>query len=501
MSYAIEVTTTNKNLLPYLIAAFEPLNKIQNEFHYQIAPERLLQETFEFDRNHFHRSETLSWLEGYRSRGGGVRPFIILVVDKQLSGKNPQSWLFGCHDAEKGFAIFTTDTFEPSQEQFLFDIVRFCRYYLVRYTLNFVNPFVGSHKETRGCMFDFKEFKPDILKSLSTGKICEECTKQLQAKYNQEIRKAVPLLLQVVSGQYPLALVMKGGGVKGLAFAGALEELQSYFSFDTFAGTSAGAISAILLGAGYKPSELLEIMKQTDFNQFKDSCFLQGITNMIFKSGWHSGAKFRDWIDELIKAKLSAKVGGIKMQDMKTRTVVYASSRGHGFLKFNSEGLRRENLAAFAARCSMSIPFFFVPVKVEEYKVYDGGVGNNFPLRTFIEDNPSKLFLGLYLTTTVRPESSIFKDLEDMITDSNEREVVDRHLDKIVLIDPYPIRTKQFNLSETEKGFLVLCGRVGALNYLNEYHKDIKINDARLDELTKLLEEQRSKLINEYQFK
>jgi predicted acylesterase/phospholipase RssA len=39
--------------------------------------------------------------------------------------------------------------------------------------------------------------------------------------------------------------------VKGLAYVGAIKELEKYYKFDRFIGTSAGAIAAVLLGAGY----------------------------------------------------------------------------------------------------------------------------------------------------------------------------------------------------------------------------------------------------------
>lgn len=473
-------------------SAYEPLNKIQSEFKYSIAPDRLLAKARLYDKDHYHRDDVIEWMAQYRSNAGGVRPYIILVLDKKLSGRNdPNSNLFGIHDAKNGFACFTTYSFDPSLRQFLFDMVRFCRYYLVRYTLSFVNPEIKSHNDTRSCLFDFKNYKPDILKSLSTGKICEECHNQLITRYNEEIQDAVPKLLKVVSNSYPLALVMKGGGVKGLAFAGALLELGKHFTFDAFAGTSAGAITATLLGAGYSPDELVKIMRDTDFTAFKDSHFLMIPINVFFKGGMYPGKKFRNWINDLIKAKVPGQAQEIQMQHLHSRTILYANSRGHGILRFDSEGQRKETIASFATRCSMSIPGFFIPVKTDEYNVYDGGLGNNFPLKLFKEDNPEKLFIALYLESNINPDSSVVKDLEDIITDSNEREVVDANKGSVVRINPSPIKTTQFKLSEEEKDFLVQCGRVGALKYLREFHKDITIDVAMLSQLEEDLDRKR----------
>jgi len=492
MPFSIEIVTTQKELIQVIKSAYEPLNKIQNEFKYSIAPERLLAKARLYDQDHYHRDHVINWMNGYKVEAGGTRPFIILIVDKRLSGsKDPNSNLYGIHDAKNGFACFTTYSFDPSLRQFLFDMVRFCRYYIVRYSLSFVNPEIKSHIDTRGCLFDFKNYKPDILKSLSTGKICSECHGQLMTKYNEEIQEAIPKLLQVVSNSYPLALVMKGGGVKGLAFAGALIELGKHFTFDTFAGTSAGAITATLLGAGYSPDELVKIMRETDFTAFKDAHILKAMANLAFKGGMYPGVKFRKWMNDLIKSKLPQQGQEIQMQNLKSRTILYASSRGHGILRFDSNGHRKEALASFATRCSMSIPGFFIPVKADEYKVYDGGLGNNFPLKIFKEDNPEKLFLALYLQSSVDPDSSVIKDLEDIITDSNEREVVDAHRESIVLINPEPIKTTQFKLTDEEKNFLVLCGRVGALKYLRDFHKDLPINHEQLNTLEDDLESKR----------
>jgi predicted acylesterase/phospholipase RssA len=56
-------------------------------------------------------------------------------------------------------------------------------------------------------------------------------------------------------------LVFEGGGAKGMVFVGACEELfKRGHAFDRLLGTSAGAITAALLVAGYTASEMLEAL-------------------------------------------------------------------------------------------------------------------------------------------------------------------------------------------------------------------------------------------------
>lgn len=496
MPYPIEIIATNAKHLKYIEQAIVPLNRVQSEFTYRLGTPQMLDEAALFVQDEYTLDEVFDWMSDLHEKIKGNHPYVILIVDKFLSGKLGN--LFGGHDAENGFAVFTTDSFDPRFEQFLFDIVRFCRYYLVRYTLSFIDHSIKSHP-TIGCMFDAKIDKADILLSLNTGKICDPCTKRLRLKYSPEMKAGIDRLLKVVSNQMPRALVMKGGGVKGIAFAGALLELGKYFTFDTFAGTSAGAITAGLLGAGYQPSEILQILQETNFDVFRDTHLLARIGNFFKKGGAHSGDKFKKWINSLIKTKISEIEGYVKMSNLKHRTVVYATRVGDGTVRFDSAGERSDAIAAFAIRCSMSIPAFFVPVELDGIKVYDGGLGNNFPLRTFMEDNQQKLFIGLYLVSPFKEGGSVPNQLLDIVTDADERQVVNRHLDSIVKINPYPIDTKEFKLSDEKKEFLVKCGRVGALKYLSEYHKDVLIDPREVERLSAELETDRDNLIhNEY---
>src|SRR6516164_8030488 len=69
-------------------------------------------------------------------------------------------------------------------------------------------------------------------------------------------------------------LVLEGGGVKGTGLVGAITALTSAaepYTFHRVAGTSAGAIVASMLAAGYDPAEMTTIMTDLDFSRFEDN--------------------------------------------------------------------------------------------------------------------------------------------------------------------------------------------------------------------------------------
>src|SRR5699024_4173475 len=66
-------------------------------------------------------------------------------------------------------------------------------------------------------------------------------------------------------------LVMEGGGVKGIALAGALEVLEERgYTVNRIAGSSAGAIAGALATAGIPARTIVEILRETDYRQFED---------------------------------------------------------------------------------------------------------------------------------------------------------------------------------------------------------------------------------------
>jgi len=66
-------------------------------------------------------------------------------------------------------------------------------------------------------------------------------------------------------------LVFEGGGVKGIAYAGAVQSLKNHNLLDKVkrvAGTSAGASTAMLLSIGCSPEEIKDFVGKTSFSDF-----------------------------------------------------------------------------------------------------------------------------------------------------------------------------------------------------------------------------------------
>ena len=66
-------------------------------------------------------------------------------------------------------------------------------------------------------------------------------------------------------------LVFEGGGVKGIAYIGAMQVLQEkgvLKNIKRVGGTSAGAINATLFALGYSIADQLRILKKLGFQQF-----------------------------------------------------------------------------------------------------------------------------------------------------------------------------------------------------------------------------------------
>lgn len=186
-------------------------------------------------------------------------------------------------------------------------------------------------------------------------------------------------------------LVFEGGGVKGIAYVGAMQELKKrdiLKDIKRVGGTSAGAINAILFALGYSNAEQKKILKNLDFNNFMDDSWgaIRDTNRLIEKFGWYKGDYFHEWVGKLIENKLGDK--NATFQNLKEAKrpdlYVYGTNLSTNFGEVFSVERTPTDRIADAVRISMSIPLFFAAIRNARNDVYvDGGVLNNYPVKLF----------------------------------------------------------------------------------------------------------------------
>jgi len=238
-------------------------------------------------------------------------------------------------------------------------------------------------------------------------------------------------------------LVFEGAGIKGIAYSGVIRELENagrLEDIDHVGGTSAGAITALLVSLDYSADEIYRIISDTDFQKFNDIG-----SRLNKKYGLFRGDKFSEWIGQLIERKTGdADITFRELVDQGYRKLyVTATSLNKQKLIILSHETYPQMKIRDAVRISMSIPLYFEAVFVDSTgQVYDkprkhnnldimvdGGIIGNYPIFIFdslaVENGqtvriPDKATLGVRMDT----ESQIERDAKD-------RELVPVQIDNI----------------------------------------------------------------------
>jgi len=333
-------------------------------------------------------------------------------------------------------------------------------------------------------------------------------------------------------------LVFEGGGVKGIAYVGAMEELARRGIADDIirvGGTSAGAINAVLVGLHYSLDETRRLLWGLDFKSFLDDSWgvVRDSTRLLENFGWYQGDFFREWIASVIKAKTGnsestfADIEALKAQrGFRSLFFMGTNLSTHFSEVFSAEHTPRMCVAD-AVRISMSIPLFFAAKRSLRGDVYvDGGVLDNYPIKLFDREKylsaPSagarteyykrvndaaagrdralsspytynKETLGFRLDT--KEEISAFRDQAEpphrRINDFFDYAVAlagtildaqaNSHLhgddwQRTIYIDTLGVQTTQFDLDDDLKARLVESGRAGVQAYFAWFDNNPAIN-------------------------
>ena len=199
-------------------------------------------------------------------------------------------------------------------------------------------------------------------------------------------------------------LIFEGAGIRGIAYAGALEELNNHQLLQKVTrvgGTSSGAITALTVALNYSPLEIKALIGHTNFQSFNDGgfIFLGGIHRVNRFYGWYKGQRFSKWLGKIIQDRTGNE--NITFSEL--------HNKGYKDLYITATDLSAQKMIVFsyqttpemsvknAVRMSMAIPLYFQPLFLDStHKVYykpkpnkdlhvivDGGIIGNFPIHLF----------------------------------------------------------------------------------------------------------------------
>jgi NTE family protein len=315
-------------------------------------------------------------------------------------------------------------------------------------------------------------------------------------------------------------LVLEGGGVKGTGLVGALTALTSAaepYTFHRVAGTSAGAIVASMLAAGYDTAAMNTIMTGLDFSKFQDNhgIFARHLEQigeglgLVLHEGLFLGEFLHDWIKQTLAARNVHTWADLKDDDpgsslppeQRYKLVVIVSdvSRGrmlrlpwdYGPLLGVDPDIQP---VADAVRSSAGIPFFFRPFHMAanpdvtrghgEILCTDGGMLSNFPVSVFDRTDgqpPRWPTFGVKLSARLSPAQGTWdpdadaiqlaKSLLTTMQKAHDQIYVDQPsvASRTIFVDTTGYNATDFNLTLADKQKLFNSGLTAGEKFLGKW--------------------------------
>jgi len=302
--------------------------------------------------------------------------------------------------------------------------------------------------------------------------------------------------------------ILDGGGVKGAALAGCLKAADEHnIQFKGYGGTSAGSIIALLACVGYTADEIQTIMtEEIEFSMFLDDggLALERLKTILVSPPWsvfrcldllfriyrncglYQAQPLQDFLLTKIKTKLPrlrhrsditfddlTKEGCVPLKivatDLRNRSArIYSASGGHDY----------NGSVIDAVRASMSYPFVFCPVLMNNTFLVDGGVSSNLPIFLFENERRTDRspVIAFDLVTSPRPRRRHYRAFDlgsDMIGTALEasdillQEVV-KGLYHVRVEIPQDINTLDFTLARPRRRDLFNAGCAATHSFLTQ---------------------------------
>ncbi len=211
-----------------------------------------------------------------------------------------------------------------------------------------------------------------------------------------------------------VALVLSGGGSKGVAHIGLLKALEDHdIPIDYITGTSMGAIVGGLYASGYTLEEIEAMIASDEFKKWVSGEIESNYT-YYFKeeapnASWVTLKFDYDVKKNKLKSKLPTNIIAPYEMDFAFMKLFSSSSAVADynfdslFVPFRCVASDIESRKAVvlnkgqlgnAIRASMTFPFYYKPIEIDGKLLFDGGMYNNFPSDVAISDFQPDVIIG-----------------------------------------------------------------------------------------------------------
>lgn len=214
-----------------------------------------------------------------------------------------------------------------------------------------------------------------------------------------------------------IGLALGSGGARGFAHIGVLKVLEEEkIPIDYIAGSSMGALIGAVYGSGQSAIDMEKFAVMFRRKYYTDF--------IVPKMGFVAGKKVKELIRLLTKGK--------KLEELEPKVYVIATDLLRG-----EKVIFKEGSIADAVRASISIPGIFVPEKVNDQLLVDGGVIDRVPV-SVLKNMGADITIAVDVSYfNVNPEINTIFDVIIQSLDIMEKEMAKyRQIDTDVIIRP-----------------------------------------------------------------
>ena len=258
-----------------------------------------------------------------------------------------------------------------------------------------------------------------------------------------------------------LGLALSGGGIRGIAHAGALKALEdNNIKIDVIGGTSSGALIGSLYALGYTPYYIYILFKRyaKEIAGINSMPIINGIGNYMMSkkveiTGLKTGRSLERTFNDLANRKGVKEIGEIKTMPIVIPAVDIKEAKEYIFTNSvpnveNKEKYITHIRVGKAVRASSSFPVVFCPCEFETHQFMDGGVLNNVPVLEVKKQGVDKVIAINFKSDEVDSESNIM-DLTMRTIDIMGNKISKESLEKSDLV--ITIQTDKTGLLDVEK--------------------------------------------------